>query len=282
MSFWIIASLPLALAIGCSSADIEIVIARYNEDVSWLNEYPYSCYKQIIYNKGPYPVMCGNAVQCVVENVPNVGRCDHTYLYHIITKYNALSNVTVFLPGSMPYNPPKVVFTDRLMRGLETSPGTIFPGPFFSDGVLKTFDNFSMTEWMATDKANAAINPEKALHPCPERPLGVWYRKNFPNVPVIRPTGWHGIFSVDRVHITQHPLEYYENLIKYLNTSSNPECGQYFEISWGAVFYPYPGAFDGTPDTNTLDAQAGSSSSYKANLLLAIALIFGVSGVLLP
>ena len=30
----------------------------------------------------------------------NVGRCDHTYLYHIIHNYNNLADITIFLPGS--------------------------------------------------------------------------------------------------------------------------------------------------------------------------------------
>jgi hypothetical protein len=36
-----------------------------------------------------------------IVNLPNVGKCDHTYLYHIINNYNNLSKILVFLPGSI-------------------------------------------------------------------------------------------------------------------------------------------------------------------------------------
>ena len=32
--------------------NIELVIARYNEDLNWLNEEPFNKYPYIVYNKG--------------------------------------------------------------------------------------------------------------------------------------------------------------------------------------------------------------------------------------
>ena len=32
--------------------NVEIVISRYNEDLLWLNEYPFNQFEYIIYNKG--------------------------------------------------------------------------------------------------------------------------------------------------------------------------------------------------------------------------------------
>ena len=32
--------------------NIEIVVARYNEDLKWVTEYPFNQFKYIIYNKG--------------------------------------------------------------------------------------------------------------------------------------------------------------------------------------------------------------------------------------
>src|SRR5437868_6471221 len=77
---------------------IGIVIARYNENLYYLDDirqflkgYTVNFH---IYNKGPTPI----PKPCIV--LENVGVCDHTYLYHIITHYDNLDDITIFLPGS--------------------------------------------------------------------------------------------------------------------------------------------------------------------------------------
>ena len=80
--------------------NVEIVISRYNEKLEWLNEDPFNKFEYIIYNKGDND----NFVKTNVKNIiklPNIGRCDHTYLYHIVNNYNNLSNIIVFFTGSL-------------------------------------------------------------------------------------------------------------------------------------------------------------------------------------
>jgi hypothetical protein len=79
--------------------NVEIVISRYNEDLSWINEYPFNQFEYIVYNKGDNDNFEKNNVKKII-NLDNVGRCDHTYLYHIINNYDNLSEHTIFLPGS--------------------------------------------------------------------------------------------------------------------------------------------------------------------------------------
>ena len=65
---------------------IELVVARYLEDLSWLNNIP----RQItarIYDKSP------------TGDLPNVGREAHTYLHHICENYDALPDLTIFAQG---------------------------------------------------------------------------------------------------------------------------------------------------------------------------------------
>ena len=60
-----------------------IVVARYNEDIEWLNNYK----NVIIYNKG-------EKVQTkhkVIE-LPNIGREAHTIFYHICENYENLDH----------------------------------------------------------------------------------------------------------------------------------------------------------------------------------------------
>jgi len=72
----------------------QIVISRYSEDISWINNEEYSKYDILCYNKGK------NCKKCSIKDLPNVGRCDHTYIYHIVNNYDNLADVTIFLPGS--------------------------------------------------------------------------------------------------------------------------------------------------------------------------------------
>ena len=81
-----------------------ICVSRYNEDLSWTLEYPFHQFNYTVYNKGINENFEKRYVSKIIT-LPNVGRCDHTYLHHVVTQYHALPNTVVFLPGStdMPY-----------------------------------------------------------------------------------------------------------------------------------------------------------------------------------
>jgi len=223
----------------CSDTHVEIVVARYNEDVSWLNEYPFKCYRQIIYNKGPLPAQCGDSVRCVVETLPNVGRCDHTYLHHITSKYSSLANVTVFLSGSVQAVSWKKPIVDELMRLVNIKNDSVLLTISTPARLPEQFEYFDVTSYRSSDPSNRNLNRNASMQLCPERPFGNWYRKNFPKLPPTLPViMWGSLFAMSREDIQQHSLDYYANLRDYLDTHQNPECGHYFERSWGAVFYP--------------------------------------------
>ena len=52
---------------------IEIVVARYNEDLNWTKEYPFNQFKYTIYNKGPNDNFTKPSMYRVFQ-LPNVGR----------------------------------------------------------------------------------------------------------------------------------------------------------------------------------------------------------------
>lgn len=74
--------------------EINIVVARYNEDINWL--IPYNDIT-IVYNKGEENIEYSfdNMI-----NISNIGREGHTYLYHIINDYEKLSKRIIFTQGS--------------------------------------------------------------------------------------------------------------------------------------------------------------------------------------
>ena len=74
--------------------DYEIVLAHYNEDLTWILKEANHCH---VYHKGKIVIPDWRFRQW--EVLPNVGRESHTYLHHIIVNYDRLANVTVFLQG---------------------------------------------------------------------------------------------------------------------------------------------------------------------------------------
>ena len=81
---------------------VEMVIARYNEDLGWLKDVPKNI-KITIYNKGEddisYPYI----------RLPNIGRESHTYLYHIINNYDNLAERTIFCQGDSIFHSPDFI-----------------------------------------------------------------------------------------------------------------------------------------------------------------------------
>jgi len=73
-------------------SDFEIVITRFNEDLSWTDGIEHLC---TVYNKGE-PFSKG---ACTVLQVPNHGNDTETILRHIVEQYNNLSVATFFCQG---------------------------------------------------------------------------------------------------------------------------------------------------------------------------------------
>jgi hypothetical protein len=70
-----------------------IVVARWDEDVSWAAEYPH-----VIYNKGSDPLDSVRFNVVDLKENPE-GHESHTYLHHIISQYDALDDWTTFVQG---------------------------------------------------------------------------------------------------------------------------------------------------------------------------------------
>ena len=83
---------------------IEIVIARYNEDLTWLKKIPKTI-KITIYNKGLDDIKIAGVKYDIIK-LPNIGRESHTYLYHIINNYDNLAHKTIFCQGDSIFHSP--------------------------------------------------------------------------------------------------------------------------------------------------------------------------------
>lgn len=222
---------------------IEVVISRFAEDISWLQEEPFTACRLTCYNKGTSNVDVSN-IDCQVFPLPNVGRDAHTILHHVIERYDDLSDVTLFLQGCGPV--PNVYpcqiklqrIKDAIRLVQETQDTVMFRGG--CEHTREFFSDFVLDDWGCSTPINWLNNPESRLTPCPERPFGVWYDANFVGLECVPSLNFYCTFAVSREHIRQHPVSHYKKLIKYLDQHSNSEAIHYLERAWGAVFGPIP------------------------------------------
>ena len=203
-----------------------IVIARYNEKLEWLSEEPFSKHKVLVYNKGV------NEDFFPVENVvrlENVGRCDHTYLYHIVNHYDDLTDIIIFLPGSVNIKMEK---SKTMVQKIDETQKAVFLSTPTNKSDLY---HFKLDEWMASSPENNSINNESKLELARIRPFGEWFQSKFGDYDMTH-VSYGGILSVSKKDVLQHPKSFYEDLLEELSHTSNPEVGHYVERSWQAIF----------------------------------------------
>lgn len=216
--------------------NVEIVVSRYNEKLDWLNEAPFNDFHYIVYNKGENSDFIKKNVIKIID-LPNVGRCDHTYLYHIVNNYYNLSTITVFFPGSIDTMEHKKNNAIRILENIKKYKNAIFLGTYVGD-VQKHFYEFVLDEWCCSDPQNKKLNPENKLYPAIIRPFGKWFQYHFGNIKVSHYC-IHGILSVHKLDIIKHSLSRYKSILVGVERHSNPEVGHYIERAWLAIFYPF-------------------------------------------
>ena len=218
--------------------NIDLIIAYYKEDLDWLNNYKHINFRYIfIYNKGDQQIPNINRPFIEIK-LDNIGKCDHTYLYHIITNYNNLADVTIFTPGSVSLKKRKDKF-NIIVNQTITTLNSVFIA-FIYNNVSKDLYDFNIDYYSCSYDNNNSINDlDNNLCLSHIRPFGLWYNTYFNNI-IINNVNYGGMFSVSRQHIKQHNLNYYKNLINQFPNHKNPEIGHYFERAWLAVFYLIP------------------------------------------
>jgi hypothetical protein len=218
-----------------------IIVSRYNEKLEWTTKAPYNKYKYIVYNKGINDDFEKKNVSKIIK-LPNVGRESHTYLQHIISNYDNLADINVFLPGSIDTNHKvfkKNKFATKLLNYIEHYKNAVFLsfGNIKNNDITEEFKGFKVDAYSSTTAENRKQNSEHIIRKSMYRPYELWFEKNIGSdkVPYVI---HYGIFSVNKRDILQKPKSYYEKLMTLVADHSNPEDGHYFEKSWGAVFYP--------------------------------------------
>jgi hypothetical protein len=225
---------------SAESRSVDLVVARYKENLDWLNKYKDVRFQNIfIYNKSDLPVEeCMNEyANCTIKTLPNVGVCDHTYLHHIIENYDSLADVTVFAPGSANLEYKANILQMTIDKTMATRDSVLNVYKFDVD-VDKAMYNFRVIIYAPTSLHNRDTNDFNNA-PASPTPFGVWYRKYFPEVHTPYST-FFGIFAVSKEHIYQRPKSFYEDMIQQVNTNTFHEASHFIERAWFSIFLPLP------------------------------------------
>lgn len=197
---------------------IQIVVARYNENINWLIPY-----KDItlIYNKGKYDDILNNFN---IIKLDNVGRESHTYLTHIINNYDNLSEKTLFVQGK--------ISDHKMLKIMDY---------FKTDKFIAKFDKLNINDlkkYIEHIKKWAIEYKSGKMRKCLFTPYD-WITQNIGiDINGIESTKivWGANFSVSKDLILAKPKIFYENILRYLEYHVNPEEGHYLERSWYMIF----------------------------------------------
>lgn len=219
--------------------NVQFVIARFEEDLAWLLQPRYVPYlaNAIVYNKGSTPITesVAKAVKAVVT-LPNVGKNDHTYLYHIVSCLDGmqtLADYTVFFPGSaFTSSRDKLHRMEEIMQFLER--GT--PIPMVITDLRAEFGSFVMTNYCSSaDPRNKAFSNDTYVFPAPVRPFGNWINSilgpatSTANCPMI----YRGILCGAKSSIMMTAPSVFRMLLQQCSQHHNPEVGHFIERMWG-------------------------------------------------
>lgn len=225
------------MATETENTNLQIVIARYNEDLEWMKEEPFNQYPTILYNKGENEnyYHASNITQTIP--LTNVGRESHTFLHHIIENYDQLAEVTVFLPGSCELGDKFTKAKTQILECAKHKNTVITCYKYYPDGVHRELYDFHIEDHSTSNPNNKSANPETSLILADIRPFGLWHEIRFPNI-TSKYVCYNCIIGISKKHILQHPKSYYQVLIHELSKHSNLEVGHFYERSWFSVFHP--------------------------------------------
>ena len=207
-------------------SEYKIVVARYNENIDWINDDNIQ-----VYNKG---TQLDNSIP-----LENVGREAHTYLHYIITNYGNLPDVVVFTQGSIAeHNGESKTDDINYLLNLKDEAlihGKTIPKPGWVCNSVSKNSNCFDPEWNKDPNGNWYLSNNYKDN---QHILFIdWFKRHinceYPN-PII--VYWAAIFAVRRDYILKNSVEYYKKLLLECNHHSEPIEAHFLERSWYYIF----------------------------------------------
>lgn len=206
--------------------DVELVVSHCSQDPSaWIAEarkWPPPEARVTVYSKcaSTYPG---------AQRLPNVGREGHTYLHHIVSRYNNLAERTLFVMESADLTLLKRTMLRDLLSNWCADRMYCPKVPHIGD-----LQNFTIDKWEGTTYKPGT---DASTAPASIRPFGEWFAKMIDATrPPPRLFCHTAMLSVSRDAIRSRPREFYKKLLDELSIDSNPEAGHFLERSWAAIF----------------------------------------------
>ena len=186
---------------------IEIVVAKYQEDISWLSQLS-PLIKRTVYDKGEAGAS---------NSLPNIGRESHTYLHHIITRHEELSDLTIFSQGGSPEDAPAL---SSILNALANNLSAILAKEKFYMDLAPVIQEFSLNATWERDKKHETLGDlVKHLFDIQAEDKKYFSRG-------------HAIFAVNKNNIFKHPISFYEKALKSVSHSIDPQEGHFMERLW--------------------------------------------------
>ena len=205
----------------------KIIIARYNENLDWLNLNSNMMKDNyIIINKGN-EINYKNKI-----NRKNNGRESDSYLYYIINNYNNLPDYCIFTQGDISdhigNNGLQYLF--KMLKEAKENGKSNYRSVGGGSGGDWGYDfNIKAKKDYFKNKQNYKDNKIILFRDWFEK-----YIKNpFPKNIFIYS---YGLFAVSKELILKHDINYYRKLINQVNYINNPVEGHFFERSWYYIF----------------------------------------------
>jgi hypothetical protein len=222
---------------------ISCILTRYNETLDWMEYIINQIDFFYIYNKGENDLLFKDykppPEKYKVIKLPNLGRIDHTIVYHILENWDSLDSTLVSLPGSILMCKVKGAYLSAIKKRIPFidnyrgfySPRFHKVGPQF---------NYSIDDYQAEGKCNRNNNP---FIKSEYADFQTWKKAIIDERPM-HYVSMRGMFVVKRENVKYIDKKIYENLLKSLSVGDNIENGHFAERIWAHLFRQY--AFDST------------------------------------
>lgn len=190
--------------------NVDVVVARYQEDLSWLLPIADVC---TVYNKSKMQVMpegFGRVIQ-----LENKGREADTYIKHIIRNYPEFPEYTIFTQGKVDDHVENVDMFVEYMRII--SNGWVVPNGY---------EGYTYNGWNTIYNFN-----DYGL------PLKDWWFKIFRDSPKDNKIvcNYCGVFGVSKERILFHDLEFYKEIDR-MSEEAGDESAYILERFWTTIF----------------------------------------------
>ncbi|MBW7907385.1 MAG: DUF3431 domain-containing protein [Kiritimatiellae bacterium] len=193
---------------------VELVVARFQEDVKWLRRVPRAI-RVHVYDKSGRP-------DSAYSVLPNVGREAHTYLHHLVTHYEELPDILVFTQGHPFDHAPDM---HKRLRAIAEGKERISDFRWF--GFLVDCDDALGARLFQRWSKNPDARP---------LPMDSFWRDLFDREEMPETFTFFGgaQFAVARECVHWRPRAFYERALNL--AASLPDAAHCFERTWDRVF----------------------------------------------